>query len=275
MGSEQKDREIEALRAELAQVKEEAAHLKRQVMMAVNLRFHLMPNIFPLFPDLPEVDVYADQIGKARVGGDFFDVFRLDSDHIGILISDIFDGGDAAALFMVTFKLYLEGELAMGFAPEKLMEVINNRLARTNEDNLCLSAWYGEYEISTGRVRAVNAGHETPLILRNKRAERLAEDELSYLCGVMEGMSYSGYEFTLEPGDALVLYTDGMTKAVNGEQEHYTTERMKAVMEEAAGEEAEFIVEELQESLLSFIGDEELPDDITLLVLTRKGGADR
>ena len=273
---ENKDtQEIIVLQKELASLKKEVDHLRRQVKMAVNLRFHLMPSVFPAFPDLTEADVYADQIGQARVGGDYFDIFRLDADHIGILVADIFYGGEAAALFMVSFKLYLQGELSMGFAPRKLMEVTNNRLSRTNEDDLCLSAWYGEYEVSTGRLRAVNAGHEMPLLLRNNTACECKEDELSYLMGVTEGMTYTEYEVALSPGDALVLYTDGMTKATNARGEHYSIEQMTGVMERCANESAEEMVAELQESLFAFIGSENLPDDATLLCLKRKGGADK
>ena len=273
MDNTDRDSSIEELREELARVREEAEHLKRQVRMAVNLRYHLMPSIFPVFPELKTVDVYADQIGKAKVGGDFFDILRLDPDHIGILVSDIFDGGDAAALFMVTFKLYLQGEISMGFAPEKLIEVINNRLSRTNEDDLCLSAWYGEYEVSTGRIRAVNAGHEPPLILKDGKAGICEEDCCSYLLGVTEGVTYKSYELLLSPGDAIVCYTDGILKAVNSSGENYTTEDMSEIMEGCTGGSAEEMVEELQESMLRFAGDEPLTDDVTLLCLMRKGDA--
>lgn len=186
MDTEELKKENERLQNELLAMKEEVGHLRRQVMMAVNLRFHLMPNVFPVFPDLPEVDVYADQISLAHVGGDFFDIFRIDADHIGLLVADIFDGGDAAALFMVTFKLYLSGELAMGFSPDELMRVTNNRLARANEDDVCLSAWYGEYEVSTGKLRAVNAGHEAPLLLHDHRAFDYYDPALSWVAYDMD-----------------------------------------------------------------------------------------
>lgn len=265
-------KEIERLKEELRQVREDANHLKKQVMMAVNLRFHLMPNVFPVFPDVPEVDIYADQISMAHVGGDFYDIFRIDADHIGLLVADIFDGGEAAALFMIAFKIYLAGELSMGFPVEKLMELINNRLSRNNEDNLSLSAWYGVYEISTGNLKAVNAGHETPIIMKKGVAEVCPEDEKSFLLGIFEGMDYFGYETHLDPGESLVIYTDGLLKAQDQEGRFYTARKIMTVMEQCNGMEAEETVGALQRDLLDFAGDTPLIDDATMLCLVRNGG---
>ncbi len=273
MDNNLKDNENERLKEELLELKEETEHLRRQVKRAVNLRFHLMPSLFPLFPDLLNVDIYADQIGMARVGGDFFDIFRIDADHIGILVADIFEGGDTAALFMVAFKLYFSGELHMGFTPEKLMEVTNNRLARNNEDSLCLSAWYGLYEVSTGKLIAVNAGHEAPIILRNGKAETYEEDSVEYLMGVMEGISYESTVTYLQEGDALVIYTDGLTKATNPEGEGFTLDRIGEVIESEAGSSAENTVAQIQEKLFSFIESEPLIDDATIVCIKRTGGA--
>lgn len=264
--------EIEKLKEELQQVKEDADHLRKQVMMAVNLRFHLMPNSFPVFTDVPDVDIYADQISMANVGGDFYDIFRIDADHIGILIADVFDGGDAAALFMVAFKIYLASELSMGFSVEKLMELLNTRLTRSNEDNLSLSAWYGVYEISTGKISAVNAGHEEPLLLKKGSAYVCPEDNKSFLMGIFEGMNYTGYEFTLDPGDALFLYTDGLLKASNLDGDLYTIDMIKKGMEENSDKDAEGLIAALQKDLLSFAKDSPLTDDASMLCLRRNGG---
>ena len=272
MENENQKAEIEELREELLQVKEDSEHLKRQVMMAVNLRFHLMPNVFPVFADVPEVDIYADQISMADVGGDFYDIFRIDADHIGILIADVFDGGDAAALFMVAFKIYLQGELPMGFSAGKLMKLLNTRLTKCNEDNLSLSAWYGVYEISTGKIRAVNAGHEAPLLLKNGSVAVCPEDEKSFLMGIFEGMDYTEYEMQLNPGDALVLYTDGLLKAKNNDGELYTVENIMDVISDSHDKDAEGIVAALQKDLLAYAADTPLTDDASILCLIRNKG---
>jgi sigma-B regulation protein RsbU (phosphoserine phosphatase) len=261
--------ENKRLESELLRVTGEKEHLEREIAMAVNLRFHLMPNVYPAFPDIPSVDVYADQIGLAGVGGDFFDFFRIDSDHIGIVIADIFDGGKAAALYMVAFKLYLAGELSMGFTPSEIMGVVNNRLARSNEDDLCLSAWYGVYEISTGKVTAVNAGHETPILCKGGVAEPVPGEAVSYLMAVMEGIKYESYEFYLDPGDCFVLFTDGVIKAADDKGQTFMPERISQVLAGAKDESAEEIVGQLQDELFKHIGDKALPDDASFVCFKR------
>ena len=251
----------------IEELTEEVAQLKRQLAITASLKFHLMPDAYPAFPDIPELDIYADQISLARVGGDFFDFFRIDDDHIGIVVADIFDGGDAAALYMIAFKLYMMAEIPMGFSPAELIGVINNRLSVTTEGNLCLSAWYGVYEVSTGRVTAVNAGHESPLIVSSAGAHDCESDVVSYLMAVIENITYESYEFTLAPGDSLLLYTDGAVKA------GFTREKMGEVLIQNRDEKAEELVGILQDAMMEGIGDEKLTDDATFLCLRRECNA--
>ena len=247
-------------------LEKELDHLKRQLAMTVSLKYHLMPNVYPAFPDLNDIDVYGDQISLAKVGGDFFDFFRIDNDHIGIVVADIFDGGDAAALYMIAFKLYLMAELSMGFTPEDLIRAVNNRLASKNEDDLCLSAWYGVYELSTGTVTAINAGHEPPIFAGAKGIGTCENEVVSYLLAVVENVTYESYQIQMEPGDRLLLYTDGVTKA------GFTEEMIKNVLGRSGDSNAEEIVGMLQEALFEHIGDKMLTDDATFLCI-RRGGA--
>ncbi|MBQ7679934.1 MAG: serine/threonine-protein phosphatase [Butyrivibrio sp.] len=252
-------------------VQNELDHLRRQLAMTVALKFHLMPTAVPAFPDVPSVDVYADQITLAQVGGDFYDYFRIDADHIGLLVADIFDGGDAAALYMIALKLYLAGELTMGFDAAKLIGDVNNRLCHANEDDLCLSAWYGVYEISTGVITAVNAGHEPPLLLRDGQVSLCPNEVSSYLLAVMEGIPYESYEIRLEPGDRLLLYTDGVTAAKDSAGAHFTEEMIRRVLATTGGMDSEEAVGTLQDALFAHVGEEPLRDDATFLCLSRKG----
>lgn len=160
----------------LAQEKE---HLEGQLQMAVELRHQLMPDVFPAFPDEDRLEIYADQVACEKIGGDYYDFFAIDRDHIAVVMADIFDGGTASALFMVAFKIILSQIASYGLPPSKIMEIVNNRLSRYNEDDLTLSAWFGVYEISTGRVTAVNAAHECPLIVSKNGVREVEED----ICG--------------------------------------------------------------------------------------------
>ena len=260
----------EQLKVRIDELTEENEHLKRQVGIAVSLRYHLMPQANPAFPDHPQTDIYADQISLADTGGDFYDYFRIDSDHIGIVIADIFDGGDAAALYMVAFKLYLQREVSLGFPPEMIMQIVNNRLVEANEDDLCLSAWFGIYEESSGRISAVNAGHEPPL-LRYDTGVRSCESKAdSYLLAVVKDMDYDSYELCLKPGEMLLLYTDGVTIAQNPQDEMYGVERLIKDFAGTDAPSAEKAVGQLQASLFEFAEGRPFADDVSFLCLARK-----
>ena len=248
----------------IKELTEEVNSLQRQLAITASLKYHLMPDAYPTFPDVPEVDVYADQISLAKVGGDFFDFFRIDTDHIGLVVADIFDGGSAAALYMIAFKLYMMAELSTGLTPAELIETVNNRLASTNESNLCLSAWFGVYEISTGNITAVNAGHEPPIIANEKGIGDCESDVCSYLMAVVENMTYESYEMHLEPGDRLLLYTDGATKA------GFTREMMSDVLKDNPDLNAEELVGALQDGMMEVVGDKRLTDDATFLCVRRE-----
>ncbi len=262
--------ENQKLKEQVAQLQAEIDHRDRVISMATSLRYHLMPVVYPAFYDYPQLDIYADQIGLAEVGGDFFDYFRVDADHIGIVIADIFDGGNAAALYMVAFKLFLAGEMAMDYSPDRVMEVVNNRLVKANEEDLCLSAWFGVYEESTGIIRAVNAGHESPLLRTKDGVGHCEAEKVSYLLAVTNDISYTSYEIHLEPGDMLLAYTDGASMAVNGDGEEFDEDKIMDAFLRTEARQADEVVGDLQDELLSFIGDENLSDDATFLCLIRK-----
>ncbi len=258
------------LKEELAKAKEDYAHKDRVIAMATSLRYHMMPSVYPAFPDCPGLDIYTDQIGLADVGGDFCDYFRIDADHIGIVVADIFDGGNAAALYMVAFKLFLAAEAAMGFSVDHVMEVVNNRLVKCNEDNLCLSAWFGIYEESTGVIRAVNAGHEPSILCTADGIDYIKREKINYLLAVTEDMAYGSYEIHLNPGDILLLYTDGVLKAANSDGDEFDGNKIMESLLHIKDRPADEIVGELQGELLSFIGDENLTDDASFLCVIRK-----
>ncbi len=239
--------------------------------MAVKLKYHLMPNVYPAFPDVPEIDIFADSLEVKQVGGDYFDFFRIDADHIGIVIADIFDGGQAAALYMVAFKIYLKSNLMVEDSIEDRIESVNDLLCWENAHNLCLSAWYGVYEISTGKLTAINAGHEKALLLSGDKVFTHKE-KVSYLMGVMEGMKYESFEIKLQPGEKLLLYTDGVINAGNSGGEKYGKKRLTGALKKTSGMNPEETIALLQSDLQEHVGSAELSEDATYLCLQRLGG---
>ena len=261
---------------------EEKKHLEGQLQMAVALRHQLMPDVFPAFPDEDRLEIYADQVACEKIGGDYYDFFAIDRDHIAVVMADIFDGGTASALFMVAFKIILSQIASYGLPPSKIMEIVNNRLSRYNEDNLTLSAWFGVYEISTGRVTAVNAAHECPLIVSGNGVKEIEEDICGFILGLSEGISYSEYSFTLESGSHLFLYTDGILNAAGRSEEPFGYDRMIKALSDAntsaEGRDKEDLYESLQrevgavqDAVLDFVGDKALSVDISMMVIGRRG----
>ncbi len=264
------EEENKGLRENVKKLSAENEHYREELSMAVKLKYHIMPNIYPAFPDIPSIDVFADSLEVKQVGGDYFDFFRIDSDHIGIVIADIFDGGAASALYMVAFKMYLMSQLAMDETIDEKIATVNDLLCWKNQDNLCLSAWYGRYEISTGKVIAVNAGHEKPLVFSKGSVTESGTDNVSYLLGVIDGMQYESYEFTLDIGDKLFLYTDGVVNACNRDGAAYSLERLRSAFLEVGEYSCEESVALLEKDFREYIGGGELVEDATFLCFARK-----
>ncbi len=246
----------------------EKEHLLGQLEMAVRLKFNLMPIVFPAFPEEETIDLYADIVPAERIGGDFYDFFRLDREHIAVVIANFFDGGTAAALFMVAFKIVLRHFADLGLSPKEVIGAVNNRLCDDNRDDLTLSCWYGVYETTTGRVTAVNAGHETPYIITKEGVTKPREDATDWIIGMAGGFSYCEYTFTLSEGDMLFIYTDGVTEAADEEGRVFGEDRLREILAETKTPmEA---VGRVQEAVAQFIGETRPKNDITELALLRK-----
>ena len=257
---------------ELELLKKENQHLESQLAMAARLKYHLMPNTYPAFPDVPDIDIYADSINIEQIGGDYYDFFRIDADHIGIVMADIFDGGTAAALYMVAFKTYLTSQISMDDSIENRIEMVNDNLCWENADDMCLSAWYGIYEISTGTLKVVNAGHEPTYILKDDEVTECDTEIVSYILGVTERMKYAGFEIKLEPGEKLLLYTDGVTGARNVLDEAYGKERLKSSFAMTEDKGAEETVAILEKDFSEYVKGCVLSEDASFLCLMRRGG---
>lgn len=168
--------------------------------MATQIQSSMLPCIFPAFPERGEFDVYASMTPAKEVGGDFYDFFLVDEDHLALVIADVSGKGVPAALFMVIAKTLLKNRAQMGASPKEILETVNNQLCENNDAEMFVTVWLGIYEISTGRVTAANAGHEYPAIRRKGGAFELFRDKHGFVLAGMENMRYREYEFTLADG---------------------------------------------------------------------------
>ena len=250
---------------ELTRLRAENAHLKGQVRMAVKLKFRLMPYMYPVFPEEKSFDLYMDLNAAEEIGGDYYDFFRTDDSHIAIVIANVPDGGTASALFMVAFKILIRHYAELRLPPAKLLSAINSYLYDNNEDDLTLSCWYGEYEIGTGHITAVNAGHETPVIIRGGSAFPIPEDRPGWMVGMMSGVNFREYEFELKKDDALFLYTEGSSGAENANGERFTSEQICEVI--AGADSAMDAVARLQAAVTRFTGGTRPESDAAMVCL--------
>lgn len=247
----------------------EKERLNGQLSMAVRLKLNLIPNVYPVFPEEKRIDLFGDMLPMETVGGDYYDVFRLDENRIAVVIADVFDGGIPSALFMVAFKLVLTQFSGYGLEPSETIYAVNNRLFRDNSDDLTLSCWYGVLDLSTGEVTAVNAGHEPPFIIGKEGVKRIPSDLPVWIVGMMEGMPFTQYEFSLHSGEKLFLYTDGALNAKNESGASFGEERLISSIQGAAG--AEEAVRSAEAAINSFSQDTKRTEDTTLLCLEWKG----
>ena len=258
--------EIERHFQEIIRLTGEKEHLEGELAMAANLKAHLMPNVFPAFPEETAFDIMADQITAEGVGGDYYDFFRVDEDHIAFVMADIFAGGSVSALYMIVFKLLLNSISKFGFSVDETLKLINDRMCEANEDDLSLSVWYGLFEISTGKVDAVNAGHEAPILIHDNKAALLSDEVQSYLIGIFPDMAFNRFSFCLEPGDRLLLYTDGV---------YQSGKDLLTILGDEQKRNASETVGFLQDELLNHVDTKGLTEDMTLLCLERKTEGDR
>ena len=244
--------------------------IETELNVATQIQADMLPGIFPAFPERPEFDVYADMRPAREVGGDFYDFFLVDSDHLALVIADVSGKGVPAALFMVIAKTLLKNAVQTGLSPKVVLEKVNNQLCENNEAEMFVTAWLGVYEISTGKLTAANAGHEYPAIRRADGRFELFKDRHGFVLAGMEGSRYREYELTLAPGDVVFLYTDGVTEATDAANDLYGTDRMLKALNSLPGAAPEQLLGAVKESIDRFVGSAPRFDDITMLAFQRK-----
>ena len=244
--------------------------IETDLNVATQIQADMLPGIFPAFPERQEFDLYAGMIPAREVGGDFYDFFLVDNDHLALVIADVSGKGVPAALFMVIAKTLLKKAAQTGLSPKVVLEKVNTQLCENNQAEMFVTAWLGIYEVSTGKLTAANAGHEYPALRRGDGPFALVRDRHGFVLAGMEGSRYREYTLTLEPGDVLFLYTDGVTEATDRDNTLYGTDRMLEALNRSPGAGPRQLLETVKESIDRFVGEAPQFDDITMLAFQRK-----
>ncbi len=257
-------RENEAITAEKERIGTELS-------VATRIQAAMLPSIFPPFPERSDFDIYASMDPAREVGGDFYDFFLIDEDHLCLVIADVSGKGVPAALFMMASKIILQSCAMLGNSPAEILRLTNEAICSNNEAEMFITAWVGILELSTGKLTAANAGHEYPVLKRADGGFELLRDKHGLVLGGLAGQSYAQYELQLEKGAKLFLYTDGVPEANTASGEMFSLGRLLDALNAAADGTPEQILRGVRGALDEFVKNAEQFDDITMLCAEYKG----
>jgi sigma-B regulation protein RsbU (phosphoserine phosphatase) len=255
----------------LATITAEKERIGAELSIATHIQADMLPRIFPAFPGRKEVDIYATMTPAKEVGGDFYDFFLIDENHVGLVMADVSGKGVPAALFMVIAKTLIKNRALMGGGPAEILSYVNEQLCEGNEAELFVTVWFAILDLTTGKGLAANAGHEHPAIRRAGGEYVLEVYRHSPAVATMKGMRFREHEFELHPGDSLFVYTDGVTEATNANNELFGNDRMLDALNEDPEATPEKLLPTVRRYIDNFVGDAPQFDDITMMCLLYKG----
>ncbi|MFI3172541.1 MAG: PP2C family protein-serine/threonine phosphatase [Eubacteriales bacterium] len=247
----------------------EKENRNQELSIATQIQAAALPNVFPPFPERDEFDIYASMTPSKEVGGDFYDFFLVDNDHLALVMADVSGKGVPGAMFMMATKIMIKNQISSGKSPAEVLERVNNQLCETNKNDMFVTVWLGIYEISTGTLLASNAGHEYPVWKNGRESFAFFKDQHGFVIGGMEDMQYTNYELQLEPGDTLFIYTDGVLEAIDENANAYGTERLLSLLNRNTSESLEELLYKVKDDVNSFAGTVAQFDDITMLAIRR------
>ena len=249
--------------------------IENELQLATNIQTSTLPHTFPAFPMRTEFDIYASMDPAKEVGGDFYDFFLIDDDHIGLVMADVSGKGVPAALFMMTARVLIKAHLQNGESPAKALGNANDQLCEGNEAELFVTVWAAVIEISTGRGVAANAGHEHPALRRAGGEYELQIYRHSPAVATMEGIPFKEHSFELNPGDSLFVYTDGVPEATSAEDELFGTDRMIEALNRDPDAAPELILKNVRAGVDGFVREAEQFDDLTMLCFRYIGSGNK
>ena len=252
---------------ELSAVTAEKERIGAELNVATQIQADMLPRIFPAFPSRTDFDIYATMDPAKEVGGDFYDFFLVDDDHLALVIADVSGKGVPAALFMVIAKTLIKNRVMAGDSPSQALSHVNDQLCEGNEAELFVTVWLAVIELSTGKGVAANAGHEHPALRKGNGEYELIIYRHSPAVATMEGMRFKEHPFQLEPGDSLFVYTDGVAEATDRKEELYGSDRMLKALNTDPSANPQQLLGTLKKSIDAFVGDAPQFDDITMLNL--------
>ena len=240
--------------------------LQNELDVASGIQQSILPTVFPSRDDY---QIYASMEPARNVGGDFFDVVRLEGNRVGLAIADVSDKGVPAALFMMSSRTWMKGAAISSPEPGTVLGEVNALLHEDNETQMFVTVLYAVYDPETGEFTYASGGHDAPLLVHPDGSSELLPLTGGIALGIVSDLAYGQNSVVLDHGETLVLYTDGVTEAMNGEGEQFGIERLRKVFSDRAPKDANEAAHKIFEAVNTFADGAAQSDDITCLTLRR------
>jgi len=244
--------------------------IQQDLLTAREIQQAILPKVFPPFPHRKDFDIFAAMIAAKEVGGDFYDFFMIDNDHLGFVIGDVSGKGVPAAIFMAVSRTLIRATGLKGIPVDECMNYVNNLLCNESVSSMFVTVFYGILNTLTWEVDYVNAGHNPPYLISSSGIRKVEMTD-GIILGCMENFTYKSGKIKLGHGERLFLYTDGVTEAFNKREEAYGEERLETYLNSHLDHPVDDIVKNMFQEVNSFSADVPQSDDITLLTIRRAG----
>ena len=255
-----------------SRISAEKGRLDAELNLAARIQSSALPRVFPPFPDRTDFDIYATMDPAKEVGGDFYDFFLIDDDHLAMTVADVSGKGIPAAIFSMITMITIHNNADMNLMPAEVISRTNDRICENNDEDMFCTVWFGILDLKTGVITAVNAGHEYPLIRHEDGVFSIFEDgDHGLAIGLMPGMTYTEYQIQLQKGDAIFQYTDGVPEATALDNALFTVERAVDALNTAPKAPIKDLLSNVANAINTFVGEADQFDDITMLCLEYKG----
>jgi sigma-B regulation protein RsbU (phosphoserine phosphatase) len=257
--------------SEVKNVTAEKERIGADLSLATRIQANMLPSIFPAFPDRAEFDIYASMDPAKEVGGDFYDFFTIDDDHLCVFIADVSGKGVPASLFMVISKTLIKERARRGGTPAQILYDVNNTLCEGNTAMMFVTVWLAILDLATGELTECNAGHEKPVFIRKGGECELIKTEHGTVLGALPDMEQRDDCYVLAPGDRVFVYTDGLPEATSAEGKRLGEEKMFEIIKKYREDDNETLLKDIRKDVDDFVGEAPQFDDLTMLVVTYMG----
>lgn len=264
------DEDLHAYIGQLTSVTADRERIHAELDIAKKIQADILPNAFPAFPERNDFDIYAALYPCEKIGGDLYDFFLIDEDHLAMLVGDVSGYGVPAALYMVMVETLIRNRAMQGFTPADVLQSVNDQMLSYKAELNSL-VWFAVLELSTGNGVAINAGYGAPVLRRAGKRFELVEYENFPPVGASEGVRYRDHGFRLEPGDSVFLFSDGIRNAHNLKGESFGSERVVEIINKDPEATPSVLVQTVKQAVERYSGYEMMEDDFTMLALKYYG----